>query len=328
MKTAKIIPALLLAPLAILLTGCPKSHNPVPPQPDTELQSSVDASYGLLCITDAEMITSFAAEGDDTPDFYMQAPGSPGVLLPIQNIDADFLHLNFNVTDCLDGKHRDGTIHLERSINTAYNPYANGNSRYCRRFGFAGRLTFSDYMVNGWKITTTNADNTHDGDECVILNKLTKENYDPATTSLSWSVKGGFKFTKGDETMFFNVDLVKTLVNTNDPAVFPVSRTAIQWRNATVAYSGKITGFTKGNVPFTMIINEDKPLTRDFKCAPYGSETPGFHPFTNGVAYFNTADLYQREIYYGGSESAGQGQCDNSGAIAIKGISYPVDFIK
>jgi hypothetical protein len=54
-----------------------------------------------------------------------------------------------------------------------------------------------------------------------------------------------------------------------------------------------------------------------------------FHPFKDGVATFSTADKYPRQIYYGNEGTSDlAAQCDNSGVVLIKGISYPIDFKK
>lgn len=333
----------VLAVSAALFSGCGKKVTPTAPVADTELQTSIDASHALFMVTDAEMIGAFISDNTLIPDFYMPSAVSIGSVSPVQNLDAEFISFGFNRTTCLDGRLRDGTVILDRAIDPVLNSNANANSRYYRRFGFSCKLTLSEYTVDGWRIVTTNGDNSVEGQPCVVINKLDAENWNPATTNLTWSIKGNFKIKKGADSMFIHVDLTKTLLNTSDASVFPVNKTNIKWVNATVGYSGKVSGVTFGNVPFNMEILPEQQIKRDFKCFPdkisgvvlgaAGSTTVSpryeeFHPFITGVASFTTAQLYPRQIYYGGSEYDGEGQCDNSGAVLIKGISYPVDFKK
>jgi hypothetical protein len=60
-----------------------------------------------------------------------------------------------------------------------------------------------------------------------------------------------------------------------------------------------------------------------------------FHPFISGIASFTVADktgtaAYPRQIFYGNEGSPVDAvtgdQCDNTGEVYIKGISYRVDF--
>jgi hypothetical protein len=48
-----------------------------------------------------------------------------------------------------------------------------------------------------------------------------------------------------------------------------------------------------------------------------------------GIASFTVAELYPRQIYYGNEGEPGLPlQCDNTGEVLIKGISYRVNFMK
>ncbi|MBX3165031.1 MAG: hypothetical protein KF900_11170 [Bacteroidetes bacterium] len=109
-----------------------------------------------------------------------------------------------------------------------------------------------------------------------------------------------------------------------------------------VGYYGEMSGILSDGKPFTLTISKEKMLKRNFNCYPdqvsgitvssSGSVTATrkeeFHPFIEGVAIFTPDTLYPREINYGGSERGSGAQCDNSGSVYIKGISYPVDFRK
>src|ERR1043166_2296567 len=61
--------------LALIFAACPKK--PVNgPEPDKEIQSSLDAIWATFVITDIEQICAFGGEGNPYPDFYVDRPGS------------------------------------------------------------------------------------------------------------------------------------------------------------------------------------------------------------------------------------------------------------
>ncbi|MEI6019551.1 MAG: hypothetical protein WCR21_00340 [Bacteroidota bacterium] len=127
-------------------------------------------------------------------------------------------------------------------------------------------------------------------------------------------------------------------------------------RAALLAYTGTVSGVGANGEKFRMVIDVNHPLMRDFTCyadkigavaqanngrglVPVYQE---FHPFSQGIASFTTgcknnpdihvdavSDVYPRQIYFGNEEQPGLDmQCDNSGVLLIKGVSYRVDFKK
>ncbi len=332
MKTLNILRTGSLAALGLLLVaGCEKKPNKAP-EADKELQSSVDVSYANLVISDIDMICSFVGENTD-PKFYMHVtePGNTPVDWSRTQSD-DYVFVAFNNTKCLDGHVRNGTIAMSYAR-------VNPNARYYRDFEFKGEVALINYRVDGWRVELNNV--------FKITNQLPVFNFDPKTTPLSWKMTGDFTLkhpTDASKNMHCNVDLLKTLANTSNPAVFAPSRqSAINWSLSVVEYKGSVFGETSANIPFTYEVNENNPLVRDFGCFPdkvaavsvvsgsVNTRYEEFHPFTKGLASFTTDHLYPRQIAYG-NEADGNArtaaQCDNTGIVTIKGILYPVDFKK
>ncbi|MDI1353551.1 MAG: hypothetical protein PSX36_01445 [bacterium] len=306
------------------------------PVADKEFQSSIDATFATLLVSDIEMIGSFTGEGIEYPNFYNQSPASyvtstQGTLTPITDIASKYHFTAFNRTLCYDGHMRDGTVNLRYENSTQH-------ANYYRDYGFYGEITLSDYKVDGWLIRTV-----PNGAPCKVYNQLNGANYDPTQTKLSWSIEGSFEFihpTDPSRNMTWSGKLTKTLANSTDRNVFdPSKQKAINWPMGRVEYTGWATGLTSGNVPYTFSIYNRLPLTRDFNCFPNkigGVQNPGSvvwnsesHPFIKGMVEFKTADLYPRQIYYGNEgDPSLPPQCDNSGEVLIKGITYKVDFME
>lgn len=326
----------ILATVALFTFSCKKDKN-VAPEPDKELQSSIDVSYALLTLSDIDVLTGFIGQNQLYPQFYLPTAFSTGTIVSSRDTTNKYVNIGFNKTACVDGKVRDGSIFMNYDSQTAK------NRGYYYDFGYRAKITLSNYIVDGWEINTSN------GSQIVVENAVTPVNYDPKTTNLSWNLVGDITMKNTNDStknihLIFN--LVKTLVNTSTPAVFPISKqAAINWSLAVIEYKGTVYGETSGNVPFKFEVVSEKGLARVFTCSPdkvYGislgatpssSVTPGveeFHPFINGAGSFTTAALYPRIIHYGPEERVenSAAPCDNSGAVTIKGISYPIDFKK
>jgi hypothetical protein len=231
----------------------------------------------------------------------------------------------------MDGRLREGTVFMK------YNN-VDPNASYYQNFDFYGKLTLSEYKVDGWLIKTVN------GSPCEVHNLLSSPAFDPTKTNLSWSIEGSFEFihtSDPSKNMVWTGKLVKTLVNTADPAVFKANRPiAINWSLAKIAYSGYAEGYTSSDKPFKFKIDTYNPLVRDFSCFPdkiggvrlnpeISVWNEEFHPFVQGIAAFTTGNQYPRQIYFGNEGSPDlANQCNNSGEVLIKGNSYPIDFMK
>lgn len=330
MKTTKKVSYVLGLAAIGLLTGCEKKPI-MEPIPDKEFQSSVDVIYAMQVITDIDMACSYAVENDneDPGCFFYHAPGSPAQNIVTVVRDNSLTHRGFNISFndaiCRDGHLRSGTIRIVF-------PSDNLNTRYYRDPEFYGKVALIDYRIDGWKVSLRND---------FAVKNLAAITYDPQKTKLSWSLNGDFDFKHPSDpakNMHCNVDLLKTLSNTSDRNVFPNRQSMIKWDLALTEYRGSVFGETSANVPFKYKIKDAEPMLRNFQCAPENvksvpnTEAPRSHyqqshPFINGVAEFTTSDKYPRVIYYG-SEDGSAPSCDNSGVIMIKGISYPIDFVK
>ncbi|PBQ34461.1 hypothetical protein CNR22_22665 [Sphingobacteriaceae bacterium] len=330
MKSTQIKLGLLTIALAPFLMACPKARHPAAPVADSEVQSSVDVSFANFVATDIDMICAFVAEADLDPDFYNLAPGENPVGIDVdRNLVTDQVTVGYNSGKCRDGVLRDGTIFM-------YNPHTNPNAKYYRDYEFRGNVILDHYYVNGWAVSIPA------GKTFQIYNNLTKPSYDPSKTTLSWRIEGSLLLehpTDASKNILWEGKLIKTLKNSTDNSVFHTStQQPINWSKGVVEYRGSVTGLTSTDVPYTLEINSEKPLVRDFSCfadviggvesvQPFRTWNKEFHPVKSGVATFKTGDKYPRQIYYGNEGNPGlPAQCDNSGEVLIKGNSYSVNF--
>ncbi|MES2681035.1 MAG: hypothetical protein V4635_14170 [Bacteroidota bacterium] len=335
MKKVALSFSILALTALFTIVGCKKEKN-VAPEPDTELQSSVDVTYGFFTLTDIEQWAAFLGENQLFPKFYMPAAHSTGTIVPNRDTVNKEIKEAFNNTTCVDGRLRNGSIFMNYNNSAA-------NSKYYHDYQFKAKVILVNYKVDGWSVIPRN------GSQITIENLVSPVNYSTSTTNLSWRIVGDvdlFHPTDSSKDIHMVFDLVKTLLNTSTSTVFPASKqAAINWSLAVVGYKGTIYGETSGNVPFKYNIDADHEIVRNFTCTPdklYGVNVPPagtgtttarfeeYHPFVNGSAAFTTAALYPRVIHYGPEVPVpnNQAPCDNSGTVTIKGISYPVDFKK
>jgi hypothetical protein len=337
---------------SFVFMGCPKKTPNVEPVADTETQSAIDAAWATYVISDIDQICAFVAEDGFFNTFYNEAPGQPTTTV-IRDTDAVQKVFAWPFpTRCLDGRTREGSIFLYTKLDRNGNDDANANSRYYRDFGFVGRIQPSNYKVDGWLIELFNP-----AAPAYIYNRLTTDKYDPTKVKLTWRIAGKFilRHPSNDpnKNIVWDGELIKTLTNSTDKDIFPVSRQlAINWvradlkpqKAAIVHYHGKVEGMTSGTVPYKMTIDELTPLERDFLCSsdPVAGVTTStvnpiqkeeHHPFIKGIASFTTGttsdNKYPRQIYFGNENDVSlEPQCDNTGVIMIKGNSYPVNFRK
>lgn len=346
----------VLALSTTFLLNCKPKPNVVP-EPDTEVQSAVYASYSTYIASDIEMICSFLGEDAFLNHFYSEYPGSSsgntGTVTCIRdthttgNDKTRRLSMTFNKTRCKDGRLRDGSVIMDYGKNTDY-----PNANYTRAPYFVGAIYFANYIVDGWEIELFNP-----GAPVYLYNTVPSPTYNPRNINLTWKFAGKLKFTNltdPNKNMVWEGELFKTLTNTNDPKVIVSQTTAITWSLAVINYTGHVSGsgptvdedgVITPNVPFHMVINPEYPLTRDFQCSPdkvagvvppVGTTTittniEEHHPFISGVVSFTTGSQYPRQIYYGNEgerETLPTAQCDNTGEVLIKGISYRVNFMK
>jgi hypothetical protein len=345
---------------ALFIIACKKPTANEVPEPDTEVQTAIDASWATFAISDVEMMCSFLSENKlNSEHFYLEVPGTAksateGTVTGTRDTNAKEMNLAFFKTRCQDGRLREGTIFFKYGrfspVDSVLFPLNRRDSEYGHSYGFGGLITFAEYKVDGWKIVNEGSS------KATLTGLVSKVDYDPAVVKLSWRFKGDFLFIDStNKKMTLHCDLVKTCLNSTDKKnVFYASTnhrtdSNMHWQRAKISYSGTISGTTPGDVPFTLTFTEPNPLIRDFTCYPYPisgvviTATPGvvltrqstFHPFKMGIGTFITQNskgekLYPRQIYYG-NEGASVGsvtdaQCDNTGEVLIQGVTYRVNF--
>lgn len=361
----------ILLAAGLFVTACDKKNNTVPDQ-DTEVQSAVLASYMNYVVSDIDMMISFMGENTYLEHFYAAYPGSslPGGTGTVSAWRSDTsgsstqgqLNMSFNKTRSRDGRSRNGTVILKYIVGDS-----DPNAKYMRSKNFNGTVLFSAFQIDSFEVNLDDG-----GGYLKIVNTLPTATFSPKNTNITWTIDGKLKFThltNPKKNMVWEGHWTKTLANTSNTAVVVSPTTAIKWTNAIVNYKGTTIGkvpVTAENgditplVPFSMQINSQYPLTRDFKCTPdpiggvtyttgnnanTGTMVPvanQHHPFVSGVASFTIGEQYPREIYYGNEghtkflQGEGEGaaptltdaQCDNNAEVVIKGISYRVDLMK
>ncbi|MCC6370450.1 MAG: hypothetical protein IT236_05530 [Bacteroidia bacterium] len=352
----------VLALTVIFAIACKKPTPNVVPEPDTEVQTAVDASWATFVVSDIETMCSFMGENNFLTHFYSEVPGTAtglqGTMTVTRDTNGRTLNMGFFKTSCIDGRFREGTVFMRYGGFSAdeikaFIPRNKIDSRYTHSYGFGGFITLTDYKVDGWRIETV------DGVPAVLTNEMLDDKFDPAKSPLKWKLKGKFKFihpTDSTMNMLWDGEIIKTVNSTTTSVWYATSThvkdSAIKWKNSKISYSGTISGVTSKYHPFTMTISDATPLTRDFKCYPYmvggvvlgtgtttavGIRKQEYHPFTSGIAAFITADdkgvkAYPREIYYGNEGASVEGvttdQCDNTAEVYIKGITYRINLLQ
>lgn len=345
--------------LTLLSPGCKKKEPNVEPVADTETQTAVDAAWATHLVTDIDQICAFMGEDQFYQTFYV--PVATGNFYEVvRDTSAKQKSVAWKKgTDglpvmCVDGRQREGTIVMYYYKDPISNPKADANSRYYRDFGFVGNIAFQDYKVDGWQI-----DLYDPAARAYLYNKTTPSTYDATKVQLTWLIAGKFLLrhpTDSTKNIVWDGELFKVLTNSTNKDIFdPKKQTAINWVNsakkitAIVNYYGHVSGFTSNDRPFTMKIEQENALVRDFSCTAdpiagvsavttgtitnFTSSKEEHHPFIQGIASFTTSikgvNQYPRQIYFGNEGTPDQAvQCDNTGVVLIQGNSYPVNFRK
>jgi len=342
MKKITLGCSVLLAAV-LIIAGCNKKTNPEPEQ-DKEFQSSVDVAHANSTVADLEIICSYMGENLLLSSYFVPAPGSTGTIITSRDTANNQLTVTFSSSvTCKDGKKRNGTIVMTYSSI----PLANG-AKFYRQPSFVASVTLNNYWVDGWWMD--------DVTPFKITNNMAG-NYNPAADKLNWTIEGDFTIkNQADSTknMTWKGKLIKTLTNSTSSTVFnPNKLFPIAWSTtsttpgANIEYKGEaaskfdVSGNTSVNKPYSFKIDEEHPLIRQFSCSPdkvlgvYSTTTTPitiipvyseWHPFVGGVASLTTNALPEaRKLDF---SSEGNTDCDNSGKVTIKGIDYPIDFMK
>lgn len=352
----------LLVASTFIFLSCGKKTPNVAPIADTEVQTAIDATFANFIITDIDMVASFVCEDDFHPKFYLPKAGYTP-MAAARDESAKTLAVGYNgATRCADGHIRQGSIFLRYGLNTYFDSTPPPNTKYYRDFGFTVALSFSNYKVDG--ILIENVDPTR----FLIIRNTRSSAKKPITDigwTIEGKLKFTDSLSS-TANMTWEGSLVKKIKNLPAAPTTPTTsqiwnntatgNTAITWSATIVEYTGSFHGVTSYSVPYESKIYDATPLVRDFSCYPDKISavnlTPTvttvyeeFHPFISGVASFTTSKptkidslpLYPREIYFDNTENSYGGisdplslpaQCDNKGAVQIKGIYYPIDFKK
>lgn len=341
----------ILAISAAFIIGCKKEDN-VAPVADTETESAVYASFATYVVSDIDQICSFLGEDQLLNNFYIDYPGTSsgvtGTVAAVRDTASKRLFMLWNKTKCVDGFERDGTVIMDYGKDPKEK-----NAKYTHSYKFKGEIRFSNYKVNGWLIELADPNNP-----IIFENTIPTATLTPSVTPLTWKIVGKIKLTHPtdpDKSMIWETQgLYKTLTNTSDAKVYDPKKygaaSAINYSLANVAYTGKVFGNcpridTAGKVltpmaPFTMTINPNFALNRDYQCFPtvvsgvaIGSNTLvqrtlEQHPFDKGATSFTVGSYYPRQVYFGNEgDPTLAPQCDNVGSVLIKGNTYRINFI-
>jgi hypothetical protein len=334
----QILRAGIVCSIIALSISCGKPKLNVAPNPDTNTADAIETMWMVHHISDIEMVCAFIAEQDAYDNAYKpMAISGNGTMTPIFDIASKTLFQAYNQTKCTDNLLRDGTINLNFKYQPDVFPRQTRNSVYMHEYGYAGQLTLSEYVVNGYRIKT------HNGVPALIINQLSSADADVSQVKLSWAIRGDFEIIHPQDAakvMRMEVNLLKTLENSTNPSVYPKNG-YIRWEDAIVSYSGVLKGTNFDGTAFTLTVSPEAPLVRDFNCVPDLSQggvvasasplriNPGtFHPFVTGVAAYLPEGRYRREIYFGNEgDQRLSYQCDNKATVLIKGNLYTADLM-
>lgn len=340
----------ILVATGLFVVGCNKKAN-VAPEADNESQSSIDVSYANQLVTEIDITASYVAEYRLTDNFFTYGPnptGNSSNTLTITEFTTAGNYkyvITYNNCVCKDGKRRDGTMTVDYSASNIV-----GGILFYRLPTFVCNVTLNSYKVDGWLINAVTP---------FKITNTTPVNFNPSNTKLTWTLDGNFTIKNpldSSKNMTWVGKLTKTLVNTaTTSAVYTNSLSSINWATKTftsntgalLEYTGGFSGVTSRTSAYMYSITT--PLVKDFTCRPdqvltgVTSSTVDpriyseWHPVINGVASFTTATgkpdavtnkIEPRVIGYGSIDDVPISSCDNTGKISIKGITYPVTFIK
>lgn len=325
-----------IALMALALTSCNKKAN-VAPEADKEFQSAVDASAAAMIVTDIDMIVAQASEYSYMSFYSTFTSTTTNVATLNRDTTNNINTITFNNSIGADGKVRNGKILVDYT-KCSTGTITAGGQQYIRNPNHMSVVTFVNYSVGKYRIK--------DSSTFKVIN-TTPAGYTRSVTPLSWSIIASVYLSDTTDNnasrqmdLSFNGTLTKQLTNSTSNTIHPSSNLPIVWTttnnaksssaiNAIVSYKGPaagITGVTSKSTAYKFVIDDTKPLIRNFGCSPDYYINKEQHPFINGKVAFTTGDKSIRTVYYG--DANGNAFCDNSGIVYIDGLSYNVDFDK
>jgi hypothetical protein len=309
MKTKQLILTLSTFVLAgsLMLTSCKKKTK----EEEEVDKDQTEASENNLAENMMNDVAGIGSQGSENGSLSTYRGGAPNDIFmgPCATVTLNATAKTFTVDFgtlpclCLDGKYRSGKLMFDYSMSTnTITPI------YYRTPGFKMSVTSSNYVVDGYTVN---------------IGSKTIANTTPSTiptgtnpgTNLTWSISANVSIIKPNNggTVTWNCNRTKTLLNTSDPNCYQGQNVPIDWSKAKISLSGSASGTTASNNNYTSVITN---LVRDFG----GCKIAGRYPFISGKIDFTPGTKATRYIDFG------NGSCDNSGTITIKGITYTFNF--
>ena len=360
----KVFSGLVIFALGSILAFSCAKPNETTQEADTETQSSVDIAWAVHILSDIDMIASFYGENNLYKSFYNPAPDSdPATGTLVATRDGGRVTMSFanapNITKCLDGASRSGEIWLY--YQNGYN--SDPNAKYFHDPNFVGVISGPGYEINNYRVEFPDA-NTGDQLRMYTQMKTGYTNLGPLSWKIYGDIKI-IKKDNPNIYIELKCPAPNGLIKTLTPApgktadslltIKGSTISPINWKNGIITYNGTLKGTYHNpgskhdNKSFELNIKSESdgsayknfPIQRDLTCysdkiytvAP--TATTGifktyfkeYHPFINGIATLtlgacanNTCEIYPREIHFG------DGSCDNTGKVVIRGITYEVNF--
>jgi hypothetical protein len=292
---------------SLMLTSC-KKKNKEEEDIDNDQTEASENNLAESMMNDVAGIGSQGSENGSLSTYRTNGPNDifmgPCATVSL-NATAKTFTVDFGATPCLclDGKYRSGKLIFDYSLSTnTITPI------YYRTPGFKMSVASSNYVVDGYTVN---------------IGSKTIENTTPNSiptgtnpgTNLTWSISASVSIIKPNNggTITWNCNRTKTLLNTSDPNCYQGQSMPIMWNKAKISLSGSANGTTASGNNYTSTITN---IVRDFG----GCKINGRYPFISGKIDFTPGTKATRYIDFG------NGSCDNSGTITIKGITYTFNF--
>lgn len=308
MKTRKLIFGLSTIILAgsLMLTSCKKATTTT--ADDTESGSVGDNTYAENTANDINNIGSQASE-NGTLSSYKTAPGvyvggiamapTATIVLTGSVITVDFGPAPGAV--CLDGKKRSGKVLYDFSGCTM------GATAY-RHPGFKFTVSTQNYVVDSYTVNVISK----------TITNTTPGGFVPSVTNLRWNIASNIQIIKpgAGGIITWTCNRTVTLLNTSNPSVYPPSGTTpINWLLAKVQLDGTASGTNTGGESFVATATA---LVKDFGGCWIGNIHN--HPIISGTLDYTPGTRALRHVDFG------NGACDNTAVLTIKGQTYTFYF--
>jgi hypothetical protein len=296
-KISPVLGCVLLIGLSI--ASCKKHTDS--PAPAEETATATDNSNAEHIVSDMTAMAAQASDGTAGLSSYRTGAEEEILGLSCATVVRDTVTKTVTITfngsaPCLDGRTRSGSILVNYSASTL-------GAKHYRDPGYSCTITSNNYMV--------------DGNQVNIINKTVTNNtapgFNPMTTNLTWQINAHVSVVKANGgTIDWTCSRTKTLLNTNDTAVYHGAPRAITWSKARVGLTGSSSGTTATGIAFTANITSQ--LIRDFG----GCNINGRRPIIQGTIQFTPAGHPVRTIDYG------NGACDLLAFITVNGVTTTI----